>query len=127
MKNESKILRDGTVVRKYKTIGTCRWTFEAAVPVESFSESGYSSFSRGEDGQLLAILGSERLPAEIDALPALSDERSLVVRGYRAVCCGRAYAKIAEAFPEAAVGRREYGRLSVWIDEATGEVSRYGF
>lgn len=127
MKNEIKTLRDGTVVRKYNIIGTSGWTFEACVPVESFSGSGYSSFSRGEDGQLLATLGSEGLPAEIDSLPAYSDERSIAVRAFRVSVCEKAYAKIAEAFPEAAVGRQEYGRLSVWIDEATGEVSRYGF
>lgn len=127
MPTEFKTLADGTVVQKFKTIGTCHWTYEACVPVESFSESGYSSFTRAEDGQLLAVLGSEGLPPEIDALPAYSDERSLVVKGYREVLFGKAYAKIVEAFPEAAVGRREYGRLSVWIDEKTGEVSRYGY
>ena len=127
MKNEIKTLSNGTVVRKYKTIGTCHWTFEACVPVESFSESGFSSFSRSEDGQLLATLGSECLPAGIDALPAYSDERLVAVRAWRDQVYGNAYGQITEAFREAAVGRREYGRLSVWIDETTGEVSRYGY
>jgi hypothetical protein len=127
MKNETKTLANGTVVRKYKTIGTCHWTFEACVPVESFSESGFSSFSRDENGQLLATLGSERLPAEIDALPAYGELRSAVVRAWQDQKYGHAYGQITEAFPEAAVGRREYGRLSVWIDETTGEVTRYGF
>lgn len=123
---EFKTLADGTVIQKYNIIGTDGWTFEAGVPVESFAECGYKSFTRSEDGRLLAILGSECLPKDLDALPAYSDERSAAVKSWHDGIYANAYAKIVEAFPEAAVGRREYGRLSVWI-EKDGTVRRYGF
>jgi len=126
MPTEFKTLADGTVVQKYQIIGTYGWTFEAGVPVQSFSDSGYGSFTRDESGNLLAQLGSERLPKDIDDLPAYSHERSVAFRAWLDEKCENAYSKIVEAFPEAAVGRREYGRLSVWI-LPNGEVRRYGF
>jgi hypothetical protein len=100
--------------------------YEAGVPVQSFADSGYTSFTSDESGNRLAILGSECLPASIDALPAYGELRSAVVRSWQDQKYANAYGKIVEAFPEAAVGRREYGRLSVWI-LPDGEIRKYGF
>jgi hypothetical protein len=126
MPTEFKTLADGTVVQKYNIIGTYGWTYEAGVPVQSFADSGYTSFTSDESGNRLAILGSECLPASIDALPAYGELRSAVVRSWQDQKYANAYGKIVEAFPEAAVGRREYGRLSVWI-LPDGEIRKYGF
>jgi hypothetical protein len=126
MPTEFKTLADGTVVQKYNIIGTYGWTYEAGVPVQSFADSGYTSFTSDESGNRIAILGSECLSDDLNALPAYSHERSVAVRAWQDEKYANAYGKIVEAFPEAAVGRREYGRLSVWI-LPDGEIRKYGF
>jgi hypothetical protein len=74
------------------------------VPFSSISHEGDRLFGR---------LGTDRLPASIDALPAMSEERSRQVNAWREAVYTDAYELIIKAFPEAATGRRDMGAIEV--------------
>jgi len=67
------------------------------------------------NGRYWGRIGCASLPAELDALPARSDERWAAVRTWQASEYERAYAAIVATFPAAADGRRSMGDITVEV------------
>lgn len=64
-------------------------------------------------GNWYGRIGTETILPSIDALPAMSSERSSQYRKWRDSCYDDAYHLIVKAFPEAAAGRRDMGEIVV--------------
>ena len=59
-------------------------------------------------------LGSEQLPAELEALPICTDERMAAVTAWMAGVYANAYRVIEAAYPECVGrGRRSYGEITL--------------
>jgi hypothetical protein len=113
MASEIKWLCGGDVlVRKQKMALRDGRTVYSAHQWISGSAAGarFSSVSH-EGDRMFGRLGTDRLPASIDALPAMSDERSRQVKAWREAVYKDAYELIIKAFPEAAAGRRNMGDI----------------
>ena len=66
------------------------------------------------EGRCYGQVGTERLPRWIDALPAMTEERSAAVRSWHALNYGRAYEAIEAAVPQAAEPRlRDMGEITI--------------
>jgi len=81
-------LTDGTAIRPTNIIGTNHWVVSAWTP-RATDENGRCITNRDFstittiDGRPYGRIGTECLPAELDALPALSAERSAAVKAWR--------------------------------------------
>ncbi len=106
------VLVDGYLIQRFRILGTTTWVHQAWAPVAQLIGAPYTTLTHLSD-QWWGRLGSERhLPAELEALPALSSERSQAARAWRDAQDERAYALIARAFPEPAAGRRSMGEVN---------------
>ena len=103
---------DGTFVEKCRIIGTNEWVYRAARETSGGSFQGYSSFGR-TCGLLVGYVGTELLPADLDALPAYSTERREAVDKWHCERYEDAYAAIHKAFPETRAGRRSMGQVTL--------------
>ncbi len=96
------------LVQCIRIIGTNALVFSAYVPS---SICGKHHNIMTHNGQWYGMVGTETLPAELDALPACTDERSLKVRAWHAERYRAAHTLIIEAFPEAAKGRPDMAEI----------------
>lgn len=106
----------GSVVQKIQIIGTQLFVFSAWRPVAGLGAAceAFSSLTE-TDGQWLGQIGRQRLPAELDALPAYTDQRATAVQQWHQRLYQWAYEEIVTAFPEAAGGHRDMGEISVTL------------
>lgn len=95
-----KTLPSGTIVERYRIIGTDHFEYVALRPTVGGRFAGYSSFSRAE-GTLCGVVGTEDLPDDLDALPPCSEERIAAVTAWQNQRSQEARDAISEAFPEA--------------------------
>lgn len=115
--------RGRVFVRKGQIIGTRTTAFSAyeeSVPGPGDFLAGHSFVMSASDfpgcdarTAWLGLLGTGRLPADVDALPGGSDERIAACRALRAAAHADAYEAIVAAFPEAACGARRDGGIEV--------------
>lgn len=106
----------GTVVQKIQIIGTQLFVFSAWRFVDSLGAGceRFSSLTSVGD-QWLGQIGHQVLPAELDALPACTDERATAVRAWHQRLYSWAYQEIETVFPEAADpnGHRDMGEITI--------------
>lgn len=95
------------IVHKTRIIGTKLTVFSVWEPY-----AGHTT-TMTIDGQRCGRVGSRLLPAELNALRAMSEERYVAVKAWHAAQYGEAYAAIVAAHPEAAEGRRDMGEIEV--------------
>lgn len=107
--SEIKWLCGGDVLVRKQPIGG-RTVYSAHQWVNGRAKDRFSSISHEGERQF-GRLGTDCLPASIDALPAMSDERSRQVKAWREAVYKDAYEMIVKAFPEAATGRRDMGEI----------------
>lgn len=116
MNNETRIAEiDGKtyIVQRYRILGTKCYVHVAYAKVDTFLENDFTTLNNDDKFGWLGQIGSERLPAELKALPALTDERQQAVRQWREERYQEAYKAILEAFPEAAYGTVSMGQVEI--------------
>jgi len=91
------------LVERYAMIG-CDWVIYAAHAPITGPGGDYSTIMH-HAGQWYGEVASRRLPAELDALPAMTDSRMAAVRAFTAAYVGLEHALILAAYPDAASGR----------------------
>jgi len=74
--------------------------------------AGHSTFTH-IDGVRYGQVGTAPLPAQLNKLPAMSEERYVQVKAWINAQYQRAYAIIKVAHPEAVDGRPDMGQLEV--------------
>lgn len=77
------------------------------------------TYGLGSHDGCFGQIGTINIPAELDALPAMTDVRSNAVRAFRTADHDRAYAAILAAYPELAANpraRRSMGEIEVVAD-----------
>jgi hypothetical protein len=84
-----------TTITRHEIIGTNTVVFEAWEP---YRNNSHSTITRLK-GEAHGRIGTRRLPTELDALPAYSDERLAAVTGWQQDQYDEAYAAILDAFP----------------------------
>lgn len=95
-------LGNGMYAHKYGILTT---SFVCYNVYESSSLFGnHSSITRHETYGYLADITTRRLPAELDALPAMSDERYQAVKAFHQELEAQAAAYIRQAFPQDFIG-----------------------
>lgn len=99
---------DVTVTRTYSIL---RDDHHYTAWTETNGEHGSVTFI---DGTYCGRLGTERLPSSIDAMPALSDERSRHAKMWIESRYDLACRAIIAAFPEAAEGEQDMGSITVY-------------
>lgn len=105
----------GVWVHRFNLIGTRAVVHQVYEPTGAPGRSyTHGSITTGPDGTWLGRIGTGDLPADLDALPARSDERYDAVKAWQAAEYDRAYAAILAAYPEAAEGRRDMGDIEVY-------------
>jgi hypothetical protein len=104
------VMVDGHLVWRFRILGTTTWVHQAWAPVAGLFGAPYSTLTHAED-RWWGKLGSERLTPELDALPALSAERSRAVRAWQDARFEAAYPLIVRAFAETAGGYRSQGEI----------------
>ena len=101
-------------VRRTRIIGTRLDIYSAWEPSTPFGgHSTITSEETPEGVKWFGRVGTERLPKELDALPARSEARFTAVREWQRNRYRRAYELIVAAFPEAAAGREAMGEIEV--------------
>jgi hypothetical protein len=116
MASETKALPCGTIVERYGIIGTTATVYRAWRPSSLCgNHSSITTFS----GSWYGDAGTERPPADIDRLPAMSTERFVAVSNWYASRAEEAYRLIFAAYPEARVPgargyRQDMGSVEVW-------------
>jgi hypothetical protein len=99
------------VIQKTRIIGTKIVAYSAWTPS---SYTGRHQTVTSIDGVCHGKVGTERIPAEIDALPVYTQERADAVLAWYAAQREIAYAAILAAHPEAAAGQRDgMGQIEV--------------
>jgi hypothetical protein len=105
-------------IKSTKIIGTTITVYSAYEPAaHGLPGAGWDhSTLTSEDGSdgFLGRIGTRRLPAELEALPAYSDERLAAVGAWQEAQYREAYALILAAHPEAIDGRRSMGEIEVY-------------
>lgn len=124
MNNTHKTLPSGIIARRYRIIGTDHFEYEALRPTAGGQYSGYTSFSRVGNGVLCGVVGTESLPADLDALPAYSQGRLESVKAWQAARNEEACQAILEAFPESAEGTRSSHGISLTVPQALIDLGR---
>lgn len=114
---DTRLTADGTVVQRIQIIGTPIVVFSAWRPVNGGLSTGCEMFTSLTtfDDQWFGQVGHQRLPAELDALPAYSDERAIAVHSWHERLYQWAYEEIMSAFPDAGDpdGRRDMGEIFI--------------
>lgn len=106
--NQTRTLPDGTKVRRTNLIGTDFALYTAYVPS---AYCGDHSNVTSIDGAPYGAVGSERLPAVLDALPICTPERSAAVQAWQQERYQAGHELIRAAFPEATEGRCTFWEL----------------
>ena len=103
------------IVRKTQIAGGGNWTsFSVWEPTSVGGSGGHShSTITTIDGKWYGRLGTQALPAELDALPALTNERIDAVQAHYDRLYLEAYTLIETAFPSAAAGRQSMGEIDI--------------
>lgn len=105
MPAETRTLPDGTIVQRYRIIGTNETVYRA---YRRTSGAHHSIMYVG--AACYGDVATERPPADVDALPARSAERYAAVMKWYAGRYDEAYSLIFQAYPEAkAAGRTTFG------------------
>lgn len=107
MATTTKTLDSGIKVQRTEIIGG-GVTYSAWAPSSLTGNHGTISTI---DGAWYGRLGTERLPADLEALPAMTEQRSTAVRAWQNTRYEAAYEAILEAFPGAFGGRRTMGSI----------------
>lgn len=123
MNNATVTLPNGIIAQRYRIIGTDHFEYRALRPTTDGEYRGYSSFSRIGNA-LCGVVGSELLPADLDALSAYSQERFDAVKAWQAERYAEAIDAILEAFPEAAEGTRSINGISLTVPQAMIDLGR---
>lgn len=90
------------LVERWNMIGVDWVVYAAHAPISG--PGGDHSSIRHHASQWYGEVASRRLPAELEALPAMTDSRAAAVRAFTAAYVGLEQALILAAFPEAADG-----------------------
>lgn len=98
------------IVRKSRIIGT---RIDVYVVWEPSALTGQHSSLTTIDGKWYGRVGTRPLPAALDALPAMSDERYNAVKRFHEEQYQEAYALIIATHPEAFYGRPDMGEIVV--------------
>lgn len=114
MNNATITLPNGIIVERYRIIGTNHFEYRALRPSPGYQ--GYHSFLT-VDGVTCGYVGSENLPADLEALPAYSQERRQAVEAWQAARYAEAHEAILEAFPEAAQGTKSMNGISLTVSK----------
>jgi hypothetical protein len=104
--NETRCLSNGVIVRRFNVLTTRTWVYEALEP-----RTTHHTIETVE-GRQYGRIGSQDLPAELDALKPMSDERYTRVHAWIESENRRSYASIHEAFPEAHNGVEHDGEVN---------------
>lgn len=123
MKNDHVKLANGLIARRYRIIGTDHYEYEALRPTADGGYRGYSSFSRVDD-VLCGVVGSELLPADLDALPVYSHERSQAVKAWGDARHAEARQAIVQAFPEARSGTASVHGISLTVTQDVADLGK---
>lgn len=107
--SETRTLTTGEVIQKTRIIGMNLDVYSAWEPTEDHAHSTITTFE--DYGPWYGRVATRRLTPELDALPAMSRERSEAVGRWHEAQYEEAYALILAAFPEAANGRRSSGHI----------------
>lgn len=105
---------NGMIVQKVAIIGTSirdysAWELTSPVGASMFGHSNITTI----DGAWYGRVGTRRLTAELDALPAYTSERSAAVQCFHAAQYAEAYCAIVAAFPETKDGSRSSGVITM--------------
>lgn len=105
----------GFVIQRTPIIGTTCVIFSVW---EKGQITGTHSTITTINGEWYGRVGTERLPADLDALPAYSNERAAAVRAWQLRRYERAYDIIAhsEYGHEAMNGRYSMGQVEIYVD-----------
>jgi hypothetical protein len=108
LSNETRPLDGGYIVQRYKILGT-------DIHVHAVWER-YSNHSTMTtiNGEWYGRIGTRRLPAFMEALPAMSDERSRIVGEWHDAQYAQAYEMILRAFPELIPTRQSMGEIETY-------------
>lgn len=108
---EARLFQD-TLIQSYRVVGADCVCYEAFEQTEELL-SGKAHATLLHWGEALwGRIGTRPLPPTINSLPAMSDIRVGVVREYLESEYRRAYMAIIGAFPEAARGKKNVGRIT---------------
>lgn len=115
---------NGLTVEKFNVIGTDLWIFQAWEPSGRAANGRpwrHSSLTTIDAccEQTMGKVGTRDLTPELEALPAYSEERFAAVTAWHEAQYQEAYTAILAAFPEAALGRRSDGSVTVVADYET--------
>lgn len=119
MATETRILPCGAIIERYGIIGTTTAVYAAHRPAPAYQ--GFSSWQT-IDGQTCGRIGTERLPPELESLPARTMERFAAVQAWQEDRYAEAYRLIFEAFPEAKTPpvaggyRQSMGEVCTWTN-----------
>ncbi len=108
---------DAVTVRPVRLIGTTCDVYTAWLPMPDCTlfDHPYGTISFFGASVLHGALGTERLPADLDALPSRTEERYQAVTAWHKRMCAAAYAVIVTKYPgiTAYACDRAYGHISV--------------
>ena len=100
------------IVHAVRIIGTPTIVFSAYRYRHNYGDhSTIQSFN----GRFYGRVGTQRIPAEIEAMAPGSDERIAAVRAWHEAEYAIAYDAIVAQFPSAGEGRRSMGEISVQV------------
>ncbi len=106
------VMLDGFRVHRFRILGTTTWVHQAWAPMEGFRFGGPFSTIAHEASRWWGQVGTDGLPAELDALPR-GEERIARVHAWQEANYQRAYQLIERAFPEAVSSRHSMGDITV--------------
>jgi hypothetical protein len=110
------VLVAGSLVQRFRILGTTTWVHQAWAPVATLVGAPFTTLTHFDDGWWGKLSTERDLPPELDALPALSDERYAAVRAWQDARSEEAYALILRAFPETVGGYRSMGEICLRRD-----------
>ncbi len=111
------------IVTATRIIGTSCVVYTAWEPHTGDMLGGNHSTQQTIDGVRMGRIGTRRLPAHLDDLPAGSDERLQAVREWQRTEEQRAYACILTKHPEVATGTRDMGEICVQAQDTRDEAA----
>lgn len=115
--NEQRKTPAGQIVTRTRILGTSIHVY--AVWEESRGNQHSTITYTCTEFSPAGRIGTRRLPAALDALPALTDERIDAVTAWHAAQYAEAYAAILQAYPEAGApdARRSLGEIETYQEE----------
>lgn len=112
--DETRTLDGGYIVKRYQIIGTDTHVHGVW---ERMGGMGSHSTITTVNGEWYGRIGTRRLPAWMDALPAMSAERSRIVGEWHDAQYAQAYEMILAAFPELIPTRKSMGEIETFEPE----------